>query len=40
VGDDFEDLQHMRDHDQLSSRPQDCTSRASTGRIGIRHAQA
>ena len=29
----------MRDHDQLSSRSQHCTSRASTGRIGIRHAQ-
>src|SRR5450759_4965318 len=26
------------EHDRLSERLQECTSRASTGRIGIRHA--
>ena len=39
MGDESKDLRDVGEHDRLSERLQDCTSRASTGRIGIRHAQ-
>ena len=38
MGDESKDLHDAGEHDWLSSRSQDCTTRASTGRIGIRHA--
>jgi hypothetical protein len=40
VGDDNKDLHDVGEHDRLSERLQDGTSRASIGRIRIRHAQA
>jgi hypothetical protein len=40
VGDESKDLHDAGEHDRRSEHSQVCTLRASTGKIGIRHAQA